>query len=54
VGGSEDIFSPEQNSYLEVNTFRGNQQGGAYGCKEKSQEKKEKVVPFCGGVAVVR
>jgi len=29
-----------------VNTCRGIKQGGAYGCKEKSQEEKEKVSRF--------
>jgi hypothetical protein len=52
--GRKIIFSPEQNSYLAVNTCRVIKQGGAYGCKEKSQEKKEKVGPFCSGVAVVK
>jgi len=50
----QDIFSPEENSYLEVNTCRGNKQGGAYGCKEKSQEEKKEVSRIGGGVVVVR
>jgi hypothetical protein len=52
--GGKTSFSPEESSYLAVNTCRGNKEGGAYGCKEKSQEEKEKVSRFGGGVVVVK